>query len=188
MYSSADPYSPRYKHSYRHGALPTRSQLAKMRMWALRHPAATPALNSSALSFGGGVDGIGVTDGPEKVYIVFWGSQWGSASTNANGDATLSNDSNGAAPYLQELFKGLGTGSESWSGVMTQYCEGVATGATTCPSSAAHIPYPTGGALAGVWEDTSAASPGQSTAHDHEFLVFSHDRFATAGANFLRKK
>jgi len=108
MYSAADPYSPAYKHPYRHGVLPTRSQFAKMRAWALKHPGANPALNSSALSFGGDVDGIGVTDGPEKVYIVFWGSQWGSQGTNSQGNITLSNDSNGAAPYLQQLFKGLG--------------------------------------------------------------------------------
>jgi serine protease len=35
------------------------------------------------------------------------------------------------APYLQQLFKGLGTGGELWSGVMTQYCQGVATGTET---------------------------------------------------------
>ena len=164
MYSSADPYSPTYKHHYRHGALPTRSQFAKMRTWALRHPAATPALNSMALSFGGGVDGIGVTDGPEKVYVVFWGSQWGTQSTNANGDVTLSNDHNGAAPYLQELFKGLGTGSELWSGVMTQYCDGVAAGTQTCPAgNTEHVGYPTGGALAGVWVDTGSAEPSAAT-------------------------
>ena len=53
----------------------------------------------------------------EKVYIVFWGSQWGTQGTNAQGDVTLSNDPHGAAPYLQNLFKGLGTGNELWSGV-----------------------------------------------------------------------
>src|SRR5215472_8346071 len=43
MYSAADPYSPTYKHPYRHGVLPTRPRLAKMHTWALRHPGATPA-------------------------------------------------------------------------------------------------------------------------------------------------
>jgi len=134
-----------------------------MRAWAVAHPGA-PALNSSALSYGGGIDGIGVTDGPEKVYIVFWGTQWGSQGTNANGDLTFSNDPNAAAPYLQELFKGLGTGNELWSGVMTQYCQGVATGTQTCPASNQfHVGYPTGGALAGVWYDNSAPTPAAST-------------------------
>ena len=79
-------------------------------------------------------------------------------------DVTLSGDPNGVAPYLQELFKGLGTGNELWSGVMTQYCQGVATGATSCPASnTQHVAYPTGGALAGVWVDESAASPSAAT-------------------------
>src|SRR4051794_32497574 len=29
------------------------------------------------LRYGGGVDSIGVTTGAPKVYIVFWGNQWG---------------------------------------------------------------------------------------------------------------
>jgi serine protease len=48
---------------------------------------------------------------------------------------------------------------------MTQYCQGVAVGATTCPSTARHVAFPSGGALAGVWEDTSGPSPAQSTGH-----------------------
>ena len=133
MYSPADPYSPTYKHPYRYGAVPSLARLAKMRSWAIAHPSAAPALSASDLSYGGGIDGIGVTTGPQKVYIVFWGSQWGTQGTNAQGDVTLSNDPNGAAPYLQELFKGLGTGNELWSGVLTQYCQGVATGTPDLP-------------------------------------------------------
>ena len=123
------------------------------------------ASGSGKLSYGGGVDGIGVTTGPERVYLVFWGTQWGSAGTDANGNTTLSGDSKGEAPRLQQLFKGLGTNNETWSGVMTQYCEGVAAGATTCPSTAPHVAYPTGGALAGVWVDESVAAPSQATGH-----------------------
>jgi hypothetical protein len=165
MYSSADPYSPLHGHPYRRGVVPTIRQLAKMRSWALAHPNAVPALSSSDLSYGGGIDSIGVTTGAEKVYLVFYGSQWGTQSTNSHGDITLSGDPSGMAPYLQQLFKGLGTGGETWSGVMTQYCQGVATGTQTCPSSnQSHVGYPTGGALAGVWVDESAASPAQATA------------------------
>jgi len=164
MYSPADPYSPTYKHPYRYGAVPSLARLAKMRSWAIAHPSATPALSTSDLSYGGGVDGIGVTDGPQKVYLVFWGSQWGTQGTNAQGDVTLSNDPNGAAPYLQNLFKGLGTGNELWSGVLTQYCQGVAIGTLTCPASNQfHVGYPTGGALAGVWVDESSATPSAAT-------------------------
>jgi serine protease len=42
---------------------------------------------------------------------------------------------------------------------MTQYCEGIATGAQSCPADAAHVGYPEGGALAGVWVDNSEATP-----------------------------
>src|SRR5215472_3012025 len=106
-----NPYSPAYQHSYRHGAVPTRSTEVKMRQWASSHPHAAPNAGTAAndLNYGGGIDGIGVTTGPEKVYLVFYGSQWGTQSTNANGDVTLSGDPSGEAPYLQEFMKGLGT-------------------------------------------------------------------------------
>jgi serine protease len=160
MYSPADPYSPAYHHPYRHGVVPTLAQLAKMRAWALAHPRLrVPALNPSDLSYGGSIGGIGVTDGPEHVYLVFWGKQWGTIGSSG-GNTTLSNDPKGAAPYLQKLMKGLGTGSETWSGVMTQYCEGVATGTFTCPSTnLEHVGYPYGGAYAGIWVDESANAP-----------------------------
>jgi Putative Ig domain len=158
-----NPYSPAYHHSYRHGVVPTVTRLKKMHQWAHAHPLQAAAAND--LNYGGGVDGIGVTTGPEKVYLVFWGSQWGTASTNGSGDTTFSNDPSGAAPYLQDFFKGLGTGGELWSGVMTQYCDGVATGSQTCPSSnTQHVGYPTGGALAGVWADTGSSEPSAASA------------------------
>jgi hypothetical protein len=164
--ATANPYSPAYGHPYRHGVVPTRGQASKMSAWTRQHPTAIPGAASSDLRYGGGIDGIGVTTGTEKVYLVFYGSQWGTVSTNANGNTTLSGDPAGEAPYLQQLMKGLGTGGELWSGVMTQYCDGVAVGSTSCPgSNQSHVAYPTGGPLAGVWVDESAASPAQATGH-----------------------
>jgi serine protease len=167
-----NPYAPSYRHLYRGGAVPTRGAAARMAGWARQHPGAVtaspaatnPVEASSAnnVRYGGGNDGIGVTTGDERVYLVFFGSQWGTQGTNGNGDVTLSGDPSGEAPYLQEMFKGLGTGGEQWSGVMTQYCEGVSAGAQTCPATAPHVAYPHGGALAGVWVDESAASPAQA--------------------------
>ncbi|MFL6138756.1 MAG: putative Ig domain-containing protein [Frankiaceae bacterium] len=119
---------------------------------------------TGALHYGGGVDGIGVTTGHEKVYLVFYGSQWGTASTGSDGYQHYTGDTQGMAPRLQALFKGLGTNNELWSGVNTQYCEGVASGATSCPGTAPHVAYPTGGALSGVWEDNSVSSPSAATA------------------------
>ena len=168
-----NPYAPSYRHLYRGGAVPTRGAAARMAGWARQHPGAATASPAAAggvqatsannVRYGGGNDGIGVTTGDERVYLVFFGSQWGTQSTNSKGDVTLSGDPSGEAPYLQEMFKGLGTGGEQWSGVATQYCQGVSAGAQTCPATAPHVAYPHGGALAGVWVDESAASPGQAT-------------------------
>jgi hypothetical protein len=157
--SLVDPYSPAVGHAYRKGVVPTIQTLAKMKSWALGVGGVN--FGSETLSYGGGVDGIGVTSSTPKVYLVFWGTQWGTSSTNSSGDLTFSSDPSSGAPYIQELFKGLGTGGELWSGTMTQYCDGskVASGATTCPAGASHVGYPTGGALAGVWYDNSAAEP-----------------------------
>ncbi len=159
-----NPYSPAYHHSYRYGAVPTLGQYAKMRSWAAAHSNA-PAASANDLNYGGGIDGIGVTTGHEKVYLVFWGSQWGTQGTDGNGNVTLSGDPSGMAPYTQQFIKGLGTNNELWSGVMTQYCDGVATGAQSCPASnSEHVAYPTGGGdLAGVWVDESTAAPSAAT-------------------------
>ena len=144
-------------HLYRHGGVPFRG-----------HQNAALAVPNSAndLSYGGAISGVGVTTGAPRVYLVFWGSQWGSNSTNSSGYTTFSGDPKGMAPDLQAFFTGLGAGGETWSGVMTQYCQGVATGAQTCPASnTQHVGYPNGGALAGVWEDTSTAAPSAASAH-----------------------
>jgi serine protease len=122
--------------------------------------------SANDLSYGGSITGVGVVTGAPRIYLILWGSQWGTQGTNSSGYQTYSGDPTGIAPDLQAFFKGLGTGGETWSGVMTQYCQGVATGTQTCPSTnGQHVAYPTGGALAGVWEDTSAAAPSQATAH-----------------------
>jgi serine protease len=161
-----NPYAPSYGHAYRHGAVPTREALARMNQYWTLHAAKPGSSGSSkTLSYGGGVDGIGVTSGTPKVYLVVYGSQWGTAGTDASGNMTFTGDPVGAVPYLERLFKGLGTGGELWSGVMTQYCDGsgVATGATSCSSSAGHVGYPTNGAFAGIWYDNSVASPSNAT-------------------------
>jgi hypothetical protein len=168
--STLNPYNPAYGHPYRHGAIPTRAQQAKMNAYAAAHPqthAAAAATGPETLSYGGGIDGIGVQSGHSKVYLVFYGNQWGSESTDGNGNAAFSNDSAGAAGVAQQMFKGIGTGGELWSADLTQWCDGpnVSAGATSCPSNANFIPYQSGGVLAGVWYDNSAASPSAATGH-----------------------
>ncbi|MES2296691.1 MAG: PPC domain-containing protein [Pseudomonadota bacterium] len=168
--SELNPYSPRAGHSYRHGAHATKEAHGQMQGW-IKKQADKNIVNGTAvagnrmLSFGGGVNGIGVTSGTPKVYLVVYGTQWGTAGTNAAGNMTLSGDALGAVPYLEAMFKGLGTNGELWSGVMTQYCDGplVANGATSCPAGAPHVGYPTGGAFAGIWYDNASASPSAAT-------------------------
>ncbi len=116
-----------------------------------------------ALSSHGGLDGIEVTIGAPKVYLVFYGSQWGTASPDANGNLTFSGDRSGRAPRSQALLTGIATHGEPWAGVMPQSSDGQPTGTTTCPSGGTHVGYPTGGALVGVWYDNSVASPSQAT-------------------------
>jgi serine protease len=151
------PYSPRYQHEYRHGVVPTREAQERIRAWTAQQLVlrGTPLAPAMQLAFGGGLDGIGVTSGTPRVYLVFYGSQW-----------TGGGDPNGAAAYLQNLFRGIGTGGETWSGTMTQYCDGptVPKGAMSCnPATTPHVGYPNAGALAGVWFDGTAAAPANAT-------------------------
>ncbi|MDH6118576.1 hypothetical protein ABH930_003521 [Kitasatospora sp. GAS204A] len=116
------------------------------------------------VTYKGGQDSVGVQIGPPKVYLVVWGSQWGTPSTNSTGDTVLSGDPDGAVPYQQDFFKGLGSAGDGWSAVLTQYCEGIASGSMQCPAGAAHIPFPQqGSVLAGVWVDNGAAAPQAAT-------------------------
>jgi serine protease len=72
---------------------------------------------------------------------VFWGSQW--------------SQTDGAATYLKKFFQGLyGTGDD-WTTVSRQFCEGVAAGEVTCPTSAPHVGVPSGALLKGVWFDNA---------------------------------
>ena len=160
---------------------------------ATPHGAATTAETSTdakTLYWNGGHDdqGAGVVSGKPRVYLVFYGSQWGTQGKDADGNLTFTGDPDHGAPYAQNLFRGLGTGGETWSGVMTQYCDGpnVAVGATSCPADAAHIGYPTGGALAGVWYDNAAPEPTTTTTLDIANVALAaatHFGNTTAAAN-----
>ncbi len=141
-------------HRYRRGVVPPRG-----------HQAGFATTSANNLAYGGGISGVGVVTGAPKVYLVFWGSQWGSQGTNSAGNVTLTGDSSGMAPYVESFLKGVGTNGETWSGVMTQYCQGVSAGSQTCPSNSAHVGYPSGSAFAGVWVDESSAAPSQASGH-----------------------
>ncbi|MFD8088486.1 Ig domain-containing protein, partial [Kitasatospora sp. NPDC059722] len=160
-----NPWSPQNGgHEYRHGAVPGMKQHENYKKFVAAQQQAA-ATGQQTLSYGGGVDGIGVQSGHSKVYLVFYGNQWGTQSTDSNGNAAFSGDSAGAAGATQQMFKGIGTNGETWSADLTQWCDGpnVATGATSCPSNANFVPYQSGGVLSGVWYDNAGASPQQST-------------------------
>ncbi len=97
---------------------------------------------SNNLYYHGGVGGIGVETAP-RVYLVLWGSQW-------NG-----NDPSGEASILQSFLGHVG--GSSWLNSVTQYCQGIASGAFTCGTSGL-AGNPTG-ILAGSWSDTTSAAP-----------------------------
>ncbi len=161
-----NPYAPASGHSYRHGALPTRPVHELMHKYEASQQRARRS--TKTLSYGGAVGGVGVMSGHVKVYIVYYGNQWGTQTLNAKGDDVFSGDSYGAAAVAEEMFKGIGTGNEKWSADLTQWCDGagVARGATSCPSTAKFVPYQTGGVLAGVYYDNAAAAPSAPTATD----------------------
>ncbi|HSE12808.1 MAG TPA: hypothetical protein VLB69_09240, partial [Rudaea sp.] len=78
-----NPYSPAYDHPYRHGVMPTRETNERMKAWEHAHSAtfAAPTASTGQLSFGGGTGGVGVLSGQSKVYLIFYGTQWGTQST-----------------------------------------------------------------------------------------------------------
>jgi len=104
----------------------------------------TPCHASTCVQYNGGSNGV-ITQSP-KVYLVFYGSQWGGCA----GSTQTQNEG---------FFKGLGTGGERWSNVLTQYCNAVPAGTQTCPAGAAHIPYPSSTVFGGTWIDTSQPAP-----------------------------
>jgi serine protease len=105
--------------------------------------AATPH-DTTYLQYNGGSHGT-FTQSP-KVYLVFYGSQWGGSGGSAQSQAA-------------SFFKGLGKGGETWSRTLTQYCNGVPAATTSCPASATHVPYPSSTVYAGTWFDSSKAAP-----------------------------
>lgn len=133
-------------------------------------PSGAPAL----LQYGGGP----VVSVPPHVYLIFWGPAWGTATRDAHGDLTFSGDPYHGAGKLQELFKGLGTAGERWSAVMTQYCEGIAVAATSCPNTSSHVAYPAGGALESVLYDNRPVPNAPTTDQIATEAIFAAQSFA----------
>jgi serine protease len=105
---------------------------------------------ASNLFYGGGIGGIGVETAP-KVYVVWWGSQWGS---------NCSNDPSGEAGIQQNFFNHAG--GSSWANSVTQYCQGVASGTVFC-NGAGQAAGNQPNQLAGTWCDNGSAAPSSPT-------------------------
>jgi serine protease len=101
------------------------------------HTAARPHVAAGPLLYGGGP----VQHNP-KVFLVFWGSQWNS-------------DGNGVQSYLTNYFNGLGTSSDHWSTVTSQYTDNSGSG-----------PAFNGSVLGGTWVDNGAAAPSSASQTD----------------------
>jgi hypothetical protein len=84
------------------------------------------------------------------VYLVFWGSQW-------------SSDPAHALPALRKFFKGLHGAPDTWGTILSQYCQGVPVGTTTCGGGGIPIVHPTRSILRGVWLDSSGAAPNHAS-------------------------
>jgi serine protease len=128
-------------------------------------------VKSKQLTYHGGVGGYGVETGADKVYLVFWGSQW-------NG-----NDPSGESSILQSFFNGVG--GSAWNNSVTQYCQGVASATVTCGSSGTHATNPSN-VLAGVWSDNAApatAHPSQSQLAAEAVRAAAHFGNTGAGSN-----
>jgi hypothetical protein len=111
-------------------------------------------VRTSNLTYHGGVGGLGVVTGSDKVYLVAWGSGWGN-----NG----SNDPSGEVGLLQSFFSHVG--GSGWNNSVTQYCQGVSSGTVTCGSSGTHAVNPSN-VLGGTWFDTANAAPSSPSQSD----------------------
>jgi hypothetical protein len=100
------------------------------------------------LAYQGGVGNIGVETAP-KVYLVLWGSQW------------TGNDPSGESNLLQNFFAAVG--GSPWVNSVTQYCQGVARGSTSCPAGSAFAGSGVTFASTQVWADAGSAAPSQPT-------------------------
>ena len=80
-----------------------------------------------------------------KIYVVYW--------------AWHGKDPSHVRPYLESFLGAVG--GSPWLNSVTQYCQGVPTGSTSCPASAVHAGNPTG-MFRGSWADDTDPAPSQA--------------------------
>lgn len=133
--------------------------------------AAKPAASNN-LGYGGG----SVVTGP-SIYVVYWGSQWGTGST-------VTNDPSGEAALQLSFFQHAYGSGDTWSNTVTQYCQGVAAGTTQCGSSGTHVGHPASNPVTGTWLDSTASAPSKpSDAQIASEAVKAASHFGVSGNN-----
>ena len=132
-------------------AQPAQSHKKEFLTVGLTHAAkpSRPTRTNNLTYHGGRVSSKGV-----RVYVVYWGSQWGT-STDSSGAPTT--DPTQAAHLQADFFRHVGGTGDTWSNSTTQYCDGVALGTVNCSSVGNHVVKPSQNVLAGQWLDTSSS-------------------------------
>jgi len=137
-------------------------------MHVFRTKAARPVAGASTnndLYYHGGIGGVGVETGVDKVYLVEWGF---------NGS-----DPSGEVGIQTRFFSGVG--GSSWNNSVTQYCQGVGSGTYFCGTSGTHATNPSG-MYGGIMVDKAAQEvsvdgrPIQLTAKEFALLAYLCDR------------
>src|ERR1700730_8819422 len=143
--STGTPHVMRQRGSTSHpttGALSRRPAASSLRRAAA---AATTNGGGQLAYFGGQIQN------QPRVFLDFWGSDWQTGFTDSGGFSSLT-----AQIYIETFFQGA-FGSR-WFNSQTQYCQGIASGATSlsCPGNALHV-----GALSSlqIWNDSAVPAP-----------------------------
>jgi len=92
-----------------------------------------------------------------SVYLIYWGSAWSTGFTTGGYTSAK------AQTYVHDFFTNVG--GSNWIGTDTQYCQGAASGATSCGSGTTHVGNPTG-QLKGVWVDSATNPPANNQIQD----------------------
>ncbi|MDH6131552.1 hypothetical protein P3T37_000921 [Kitasatospora sp. MAA4] len=93
-----------------------------------------------------------------RVFVVYWGSQWGSGG--------ITNDPAGEAPLQRDFLNGLGTPHDNWSSSVTQYCSGIPAGSADCSGATDFAGRASFYSLLGIWLDDSAPAPAAPSSAD----------------------
>jgi serine protease len=122
--------------------------------WAAGQPGISidpvSAASNDLIYHGGnaGAGAIGVEQKP-AVYLVYWGPQWAQGFQIQASNGKLYS-SKSLQSYVNSFFQNVG--GSHWANITTQYCNGVAAGATSCAGGSGFVTTPKG-QLKGVWTD-----------------------------------